>query len=111
MARGLSKAEAAKLAPCRVETLYDWTHRHHEAYHEAIEREMADPRRPLAPLLPKSVATYDAILENEGNPAVVRAGVAKDVMDRAWGKPIVRTQTELQADIRIVFADASVDAR
>jgi hypothetical protein len=83
-----------------------------EAFPEAVSeavRELVDPQDVLRPMLPQALTAIREILESPED-ASARLRAAQDLLDRLYGKPIVRQQTELLADIRIVFADASPDA-
>lgn len=102
-ARGLSNSQVAKKLGKDRRTIARILEDYPELVDEAV-RAFVDPTSLLAPMLPKASRAYHWALEKGDT------SVAKDVFDRAYGKPIVRTQQELQADIRIVFADASEDA-
>ena len=90
-ARGLSNHAVCQEVGCDVRTLKSWMLQYDDVYRQIIETELADPRRAFAPMLPKAVSAYDKALE------VGDTAVAKDVFDRAYGKPIVRQQVETRS--------------
>lgn len=84
-------------------------------YPEHVEqavRELAQPEKMFMPMLPKAAAVYHQILDknsDEVDAATLRVqqGVAGDIFDRAYGRPVQRNINEGHHEVVIKFEDAS----
>jgi hypothetical protein len=99
-ARGLSIAEISRRLNRHRDSVARWL----EVYPEALEQEimkLVDPSMVFAPMVPNAARAYHAALE-AGDTTV-----AKDVFDRQYGKPVVRTISDSRSDIRITIFDGA----
>src|SRR3990167_6799168 len=107
--RGHKRRMIAKVAQINSATLYEWVKAvwWPLALKEGIEELMVSPQHTLQSLVPSALQTYENLLKEDDRQ------VAQDVLDRVWGKPVVRVQTEETHDLNIHFVDmdeAPVDA-
>ena len=60
----------------------------------------------FAPRLPATGEAFDAALD-PSSPIDVRLAAARDVADRIFGKPLIRSQSQVQvaALVKVVFED------
>jgi hypothetical protein len=100
VARGLSKAEVARRLNRRPQAVFQWIN----LYPDVLEQEtlkLIDPGMVFAPMVPNAARAYHQALE-AGDTTV-----AKDVFDRQYGKPVVRTISDSRSDIRITIFDGA----
>jgi hypothetical protein len=100
VARGLSKTEAGRRVSRGPRSVSLWT----QQYPEVLEQEvlkLVDPSMVFAPMVPHAARAYHQALE-AGDTTV-----AKDVFDRQYGKPVVRTISDSRSDIRITIFDGA----
>lgn len=71
-------------------TIADWLRRYPDAVSEAV-RGLTDPREAMRDMLPAALKVLREILDAEDEPAV-RLAAARDVLDRHFGKAVVRTE-------------------
>ena len=107
--RGHKRRMIAKVAQINSATLYEWVKAvwWPLALKEGIEELMVSPQHTLQSLVPSALQTYENLLKEDDRQ------VAQDVLDRVWGKPVVRVQAEETHDLNIHFVDmdeAPVDA-
>lgn len=69
------------------------------ALKEAIEELITSPTSALASMVPQALQTYENLLKADDR------AVAENVLDRVWGKPVVRQQIEEVHDITVTFED------
>jgi hypothetical protein len=107
-ARGIPKKEIAQRLSCNPATVARRLQAYPEAVSEAV-RELVDPNDVLRPMLPQALTAIREILESPED-ASTRLRAAQDLLDRLYGRPVVRQQTEMLADIHIQFI-SSPDAK
>ena len=78
------------------------------AVQEASLEVAGGPDELMRPLLPKVMRTYDELLEQRADLAV-RGTMARDVMDRVFGKAVVRAQVESIQPVNVQFIDLVAD--
>lgn len=82
-----------------------------KAHPELLEwgiQQVVNPERMFTPMLPKAAKVFDEVLDLDPQDAAthkVRVDVARDVFDRAYGKPVQRTITDTRGNITIEFID------
>lgn len=89
-------------------TLESYIDRFPLAVLEASLEVAGGPDELMRPLLPKVMRTYDDLLEQRADLAV-RGIMARDVMDRVFGKPVVRAQVESIQPVNVQFIDLVAD--
>lgn len=79
---------------------------------EQCSMELANPEAMFMPMMPKAAAAYHEALDRPVDTAAdmrVKANVAQDVFDRAFGRPVQRNINEGRQEITIVFQDSNED--
>ncbi len=102
--RGFSNAAIAEQVHCSERSVQRWLREYPELIDAEIHRIDDDPRAITRPLLPHAASTYRRALEGENLAHAVP--VARDVMDRHFGKPIVRQAQDVRARIELVYRSA-----
>jgi hypothetical protein len=100
VARGLSKSEVGRRVNRQPAAIYKWI----ANYPDVLEQEvlkLVDPSMVFAPMVPHAARAYHQALE------MGDTSVAKDVFDRQYGKPVVRTISDSRSDIRITIFDGA----
>ena len=99
--RGHKRGMISRVAQINSATLYEWVKAvwWPLALKEGIEELMVSPQHTLQSLVPSALQTYENLLKGDDRQ------VAQDVLDRVWGKPVVRVQTEETKDLNIHFVD------
>ena len=114
VAKGFSFAEVCRRLEINPSTLQEW--RKKDFWPLALEKakhELAgDPNVALRPLTPRAVGVYDKTIEGyldgDTEPGLA-VSVSRDIMDRVWGKPLIRTQSQSRKDIRILIQEIGAD--
>lgn len=102
-ARGRTLEFISKEMGVSIPTIRNWRDRFTQACVDA-SWEIVEPGEVLRPLLPKAVQTYDKLLDRDDEPAV-QSTIARDVMDRLFGKPVQRQQIEAVQPVTVEFID------
>lgn len=99
MVRGVRQAEACRRMGITTQTARRW--RKEQWYPVVIQEEtdklLGNPNQVFSPMLPPAIGTYLTKLD-ENN-----FDVAKDVMDRLFGKPVTRTQSDVKQSVTVIF--------
>lgn len=98
-ALGISVSEIARRLRRARPTVRRVRDEHPELILAAV-RQLTNPADVFAPMLPGAALTYHAALKRADT------SVARDVMDRLYGKPLVREQRLERRDVTITFIDA-----
>jgi len=104
MARAKNITEITEALGLSKTTLLAYKDRFPLALQEASIEAASGPDELLRPLLPKVMFVYDDLLDRTDRPDV-QSGIARDVMDRLFGKPVVRTQVESVQPVSVEFID------
>lgn len=113
-ALGRDISEIAKELNKKPETVKKAIHTHPELVDLCI-KELAQPEKMFLPMMPKAAKVYRQILDHDTENADaatmrVQAGVAGDLFDRAYGRPVQRNINEGHHEITITFTDDSESA-
>ena len=112
-AQGRSQAWIAEKLTMDERTVCAVEHRNPEAIDEAV-RDLVDPQAIFNPMVPKAAEVYDSLVDLGLNEEGVlktnadwqtRLRAAENIMDRKYGRPVIRQQTEVRERITIVFED------
>jgi hypothetical protein len=103
-ARGKTKLDIAEEMGISRPTLENWLARFPMAAVEASIEAAVGPDQLLRPLLPKVMGVYNRLLDLNEKPEV-QGAMARDVMDRTFGKAVVRAQVESVQPVSVEFLD------
>lgn len=103
-ARNRPKSEILEDLGVSRPTLDSYIDRFPLAVVEASIEAAVGPDALLRPLLPKVMGVYDRLLDLNDKPEV-QGSMAKDVMDRVFGKAVVRTQVQTVESVNVQFID------
>lgn len=102
MTRGARPFEVAKALGIGTATICQWrkTDWFKQLYQTELDLLRADVNKAMEPLLPKALGTYDRALDADDTQ------VARDVLDRSYGKPLAHETPQSPVSINIVFRSA-----
>lgn len=96
-------ADIAQIMNVTPRTIQRWLKEHPEAVYAAVMRTEDDPKSLARPLVPYASSRYrEALVEGSLREAIP---VAKDVLDRHYGKPVVRQAQDVRTRIQIVYCN------
>ena len=103
LARGKSIGEIVSNLKMSIVTSQRWRKQrwYYEALNEELERLRSSVLETFKPMLPDALATYQDALTNKDTT------VARDVLDRVYGKPLAHELSNLNTNITIVLTDIS----
>ena len=111
-ARGRTNGQIAEELGKNISTVISTFKVHPELLEWGIQQ-VVNPEKMFTPMLPKAAKVFDEVLDlNPADAAThkVRADIARDVFDRAYGKPVTRNITDSRGTITIHFGDDDPDA-
>ncbi len=99
MVRGIRQAEVCRRMGITTQTARRW--RKEQWYPVVIQEEtdklLGNPTQVFSPMLPPAISTYLTKLDEDN------FDVAKDVMDRLFGKPVTRAQSDVKQTVTVIF--------
>jgi hypothetical protein len=102
--RNKPKTEIADELGVSRPTIDSYISRFPMAVMEASIEAAVGPDQLLRPLLPKVMGVYNRLLDANDKPEV-QGAMARDVMDRTFGKAVVRAQVESVQPVSVEFLD------
>jgi transposase len=104
-ARGVRTNEIARRLDREDHTIRAWIREHPEIVAAEVEKVAGGAAELFRAHVPRAVETTVEIMERAKRGDATRLAAAQQVLDEAFGKPIVRTEAKVASVITVIFED------
>lgn len=104
--RGVTKAEIARRLGRTEQVVRRWIDTHPEEVATELREVKAGLFELFAPYAPEAAETTIDVMRHATRYPATRLMAAQAVLDEVFGKPVVRTESKMAAQITVIFEDA-----